>query len=1080
MTTSVLAVRVVAALAAAALWSPAHAQTTSFVNFESGHVRPLALSPDGSLLFAVNTPDNRLAIYTVGSGTLTLAGEVEVGLEPVAVATRTNSAGEVEAWVVNHLSDSVSIVAVGADPAFARVVRTLLVGDEPRDVVFAGSGGTRAFVTTARRGQNLPAGLTPRLSDPGVGRGLVWAFDADAPGGALGGTPLAVVELFCDTPRGLAVSPDGSRVYAAAFHSGNRTTTIAEPVVTGFLGLPPPPVGAPSGAPRVGLIVRFDPVSGQWRDELDRDWSSRVAFSLPDRDVFVVDADANPPALVAPPNAVASVGTVLFNLAVNPASGRVIVSNLESRNEVRFENFLQGEKGVRGHVAESRLTVIDGTTPTSVHINDHIDYSVPTGDLDEVGRSLAFPTDLAFSSDGALLYVAALGSAKIGVFDAAALEAGDGTPLARIPVGNGPTGIVVDEARDQLYVMNRVDHTVAVVSGAGSPLGASVAATVPLRFDPSPFAARDGRGVLYDAASASGHGDASCASCHVFGDLDSLAWDLGDPNGTVQANPNPFVGGGTPSVPFHPLKGPMTTQSLRGMADMGPMHWRGDRTGGATGGDPLDEVRAFTAFNAAFPGLLGRPSELTAAEMQRFTDFALSLRYPPNPVKALDDVATPEQAAGLVQFVGPPSDGGPCVACHALPFGGNGLSTREGAETQDFKVPHVRNAYAKVGMFGIATGFFGIPPTPFMGDQIRGFGYLHDGSISSLFDFLKPFAFPSDVERRQVEAFVFALDTGLKPVVGQQLTIGPGSFAGPPPALVPAVAARLGLLMARADAGDCDLVVKVVAQILGERRGGVYVGGGQFQLDRLTDAPVSATFIVNVAAAPGLEATFTCVPPGLGVRMGIDRDEDGQLDQDEISAGGDPAAPWDLPAGCPGGAVQGLAKPQLKVAANLEPAGDERLTVKGEWVLPTPVSPALDPLRYGFNLRVLAANGTELWHRSVPPVPSPGGSAAGWRTNKTGTRWTFRDVAGTLAGGITKIVVSDHSKSFPGLVKVRVSGKNGDFRIPTDQLPVTLILVPGGAVQVGADQCGTRTFNGAGGVTPKCEVQSGGAGVKCG
>src|SRR2546425_7743205 len=85
---------------------------SSFVNFESGHVRPLALSPAGDLLFAVNTPDNRLTIYTVtatGSG-LTLAAEVPVGLEPVAGATRTKPSGHTEAWVANHLSDSVSVV----------------------------------------------------------------------------------------------------------------------------------------------------------------------------------------------------------------------------------------------------------------------------------------------------------------------------------------------------------------------------------------------------------------------------------------------------------------------------------------------------------------------------------------------------------------------------------------------------------------------------------------------------------------------------------------------------------------------------------------------------------------------------------------------------------------------------------------------------------------------------------------------------------------------------------------------------------------------------------------------------------
>src|SRR5262249_12901890 len=127
----------------------ATAGAASFVNFESGHVRPLALSPDGTRLFAVDTPDNRLEIYGVGAGTLTLQGEVPVGLEPVAVAARSNT----EVWVVNHLSDSVSIVQVNTTtPALSRVIRTLRTCDEPRDIVFAGSGGTRAFVTTARRG----------------------------------------------------------------------------------------------------------------------------------------------------------------------------------------------------------------------------------------------------------------------------------------------------------------------------------------------------------------------------------------------------------------------------------------------------------------------------------------------------------------------------------------------------------------------------------------------------------------------------------------------------------------------------------------------------------------------------------------------------------------------------------------------------------------------------------------------------------------------------------------------------------------------------------------------------------------
>src|SRR5215470_13640624 len=131
------------------LLTAAAARAGSFVEFESGQVRPLALSPDRTRLFAVNTPDDRLEIFAVdGAGNLTHTGSVAVGLEPVAVAARTNG----EVWVVNHLSDSVSIVDVSSSPP--HVVRTLLVGDEPRDIVFAGTGGNRAFITTAHRGQN--------------------------------------------------------------------------------------------------------------------------------------------------------------------------------------------------------------------------------------------------------------------------------------------------------------------------------------------------------------------------------------------------------------------------------------------------------------------------------------------------------------------------------------------------------------------------------------------------------------------------------------------------------------------------------------------------------------------------------------------------------------------------------------------------------------------------------------------------------------------------------------------------------------------------------------------------------------
>src|SRR5262245_40489522 len=80
------------------------ANRSPFTLFESGQVRPLALSPSGRLLLAVNTPDNRLEVFHVGASGLSHRASVPVGLEPVAVAAPSDD----EAWVVNHLSDSVS------------------------------------------------------------------------------------------------------------------------------------------------------------------------------------------------------------------------------------------------------------------------------------------------------------------------------------------------------------------------------------------------------------------------------------------------------------------------------------------------------------------------------------------------------------------------------------------------------------------------------------------------------------------------------------------------------------------------------------------------------------------------------------------------------------------------------------------------------------------------------------------------------------------------------------------------------------------------------------------------------------
>ncbi len=134
--------------ALALLLAAVTAMAGDYTLFESDPVRPMAMSADGKTLYAANTPDGRLEIFELKSNGMTLTASVPVGLEPVAVAVRGT-----QVWVVNHLSDSVSIVDVSGTP---RLVRTLQVGDEPRDIVFAGPGNKWAFIATAHRGQNSP------------------------------------------------------------------------------------------------------------------------------------------------------------------------------------------------------------------------------------------------------------------------------------------------------------------------------------------------------------------------------------------------------------------------------------------------------------------------------------------------------------------------------------------------------------------------------------------------------------------------------------------------------------------------------------------------------------------------------------------------------------------------------------------------------------------------------------------------------------------------------------------------------------------------------------------------------------
>jgi YVTN family beta-propeller protein len=466
-------------------------RSDGFTNFETEPVRPVALSADGHYLYVLNTADDRLEIFDTRGETLRSLGETTVGLRPVALAVREN-----HAWVVNHLSDSVSVVDV-SNPRRPRVTHTLQVGDEPRGIVFGGLKHDRVFVATGRQGDSFT---------PSIGRAQLWIFDARRPK-----VPPRILTLFGTKPRALAASADGRYVYAAVFLSGNGTTTVSgeDAVRLGRirqLQLQNVPY---SGVPKQGAIVRRH--NNSWRDFDNRDWTAAVPFDLPDYDLFVIDTALEETRVVGQ---LSNIGTVLFNIAVKPGSGEIWISNSEAFN------FMPHEPRLKAKFAENRITRIypasgAGYRIQAVNLNSHVDHSAG-GKSTERELGLAQPLDLVFQPDGTEAYVAAFGSGKIGVLDEAARL------IDRIAVGFGPGGLALDAQRQRLYVLNHLDATVSAINLRTR----NAIDTVPLRHNPTPEVVRRGRPFLYDAALSSRGGDLSCATCHVFADLDGLAWDL--------------------------------------------------------------------------------------------------------------------------------------------------------------------------------------------------------------------------------------------------------------------------------------------------------------------------------------------------------------------------------------------------------------------------------------------------------------------------------------------------------------------------------------------------------------------------
>jgi DNA-binding beta-propeller fold protein YncE len=784
---------------------------SAFVNFEGAQTNPIRISADGTRLFALNTPNGTLSVFdlTQPSSPAPIA-EIPVGIEPVSVNINPYVSGNDEAWVTNQISNSVSVVSVSK----GIVTDTLYAKTEPSDVVFANG---QAFVSVARSNLvNVYSAATHTLIKP--------------------------IPLIGEEPRALAVSTDGSMVYVAFALSGNHTTLVPEAKAPP----PPPPVNpALPAPPQVGLIV----------DASDPAWTSVIQYTMPDNDVAAIDTTS-----LAVTQYFPHLGTINLGLAVNPQSGNVYVANTDALNLIMFETALNG------HIVNHRISSVNPATGQVQiwDLNPAIDYAQlpnPTA----MATALAMPTAIVFEPTGRYLYIAAFGTDRVGIFDT---TTGTVTNFIEIdpqaigatvyPVSKrGPRGLALNTSANLLYVLNRIYNTISVVSLAGN----NVTAEIPTgSFDPTPVVIRNGRGFLYDH-KLSGNGTGACASCHIDAEMDLLAWNLGNPDGnmtSLKQNRETFE--------FHPMKGPMTTQTLRGLVDTEPYHWRGDQPN-------------FAAFNAAFASLLGG-AQLSAADMAAFTNFINTIAYQPNPNQNLDrtlpatvslpDYSKPgDPTAGFDTFLNTPSIGKlVCNFCHPANPGpgtnGNIDPPAKKPSGQPMKHAQLRNMYQKTNV-NFNPGAI----------SIDGFGFSHDGNHPGIFQFLSGPEFNIRSEptvKANLEAFLLCFDTGTAPAVGYSRTLSAATVTGAP------AQSDWSTLQGQASAGNIDLIANGTVQ--GQVHGLLYLPAtNNYQTDTTGLGPFTQAQLTGFIQSGDI-LTIMGVPPGSGVRLGIDRNLDGIPDGD--------------------------------------------------------------------------------------------------------------------------------------------------------------------------------------------------------
>ena len=345
-------------------------------------------------------------------------------------------------------------------------------------------------------------------------------------------------------PRGFSFSPDGRRLYVA--NSWDDTVTVIDTnsghtTAIWSAGWEPSSVAAdPAGkhlfiADRIGNNVTvLNANTGALEDTLEAGRGASYMAMTGSR-LYVTHVYPNPGPPRTPPQSEITV--------IDPATAQV-VDRIPLRSIAGAFHVAISRDGRLGVVAElhpKNLIPLAHVEHGWVFVDTLTVFGAAVGrpvevPLDEIGRYYAMPFGVAIAPDKSRIYVTNAGSDCVTVIDTQQLLAairGQRRPfaedlsasahyvIARIPVGKNPRGLVLSPRGAWLYVANRLDDTISVISTRTL----QVARTIRLAGPGAVTALRRGEQTFY-SAQYSFQGQFGCSNCHIDSTFDGLQWNL--------------------------------------------------------------------------------------------------------------------------------------------------------------------------------------------------------------------------------------------------------------------------------------------------------------------------------------------------------------------------------------------------------------------------------------------------------------------------------------------------------------------------------------------------------------------------